>query len=103
MTDPAEAAPPAAPRNRSRGARKAARSRKAERELRIVRYLNGGVSIAEIAAREGVTEKRMRAQVQQILARRMPEPPAEFLALQISRLTVGNDIASRISRQNNIP
>jgi hypothetical protein len=86
LSDPAEAAPPAAPRNRSRGARKAARSRKAERELRIVRYLNGGVMIAEIAARERVTEKRMRAQVREILAKRMPQPPAEFLALQVSRL-----------------
>ena len=28
----------------------------------------------------------MRALVREILARRMPEPPAEFLALQVSRL-----------------
>ena len=33
-----------------------------------------------------MTEKRMRALVHEILARRMPEPPAEFLALQVSRL-----------------
>jgi hypothetical protein len=44
------------------------------------------VSIAEIAAREGVTEKRTRAIVRECLARRMPAPPAEFLALQVSRL-----------------
>ena len=48
--------------------------------------LNRGVSIPEIAAREGVTEKRMRAVVRNILARRMPEPPAEFLDIQKSRL-----------------
>ena len=59
---------------------------KARRERRIVDLLNRGVSVAEIAAREEVTEKRMRALVSEILARRMPEPPAEFLPLQVSRL-----------------
>ncbi len=78
--------PPSAPRNRSTDARRAARRAKAEREMRIVRLLNGGVSIAEIAAREGVATKRTRALVQEILARRAPRPPAEFLALQVSRL-----------------
>jgi len=33
-----------------------------------------------------VTQRRMRAVVQEILARRMPAPPAEYLALQIARL-----------------
>ncbi len=28
----------------------------------------------------------MRAHISEILARRMPEPPAEFVALQVSRL-----------------
>ena len=31
-------------------------------------------------------DKRMRALVQEILARRMPQPPAEFLAVQVGRL-----------------
>jgi hypothetical protein len=48
--------------------------------------LCNGVSIEELAAREGVTRRRMRAIVQETLARRAPEPPAEFLALQIARL-----------------
>ncbi len=56
------------------------------RERRIVDLLNRGVTVAEIADREGVTEKRMRAVVKEILARRMPEPPAEFVALQVGRL-----------------
>ena len=76
----------AAARKRSIEARRAARLEKARREGRIVDLLNRGVSVAEIAARQGVTEKRMRALVSEILARRMPEPPAEFLALQVSRL-----------------
>jgi DNA-binding CsgD family transcriptional regulator len=86
MSGFAETVPPAPVRNRSLEARRAARLAKARRERRIVRLLNGGVSVAEIAAREEVTEKRMRALVSEILARRMPEPPAEFLALQVSRL-----------------
>jgi len=76
----------AAPRDRSIRARRAARLLKAGREGRIVQFLNGGVSVAEIAAREGVTEKRMRAVIRDILARRAPKPPAEFLAIQVSRL-----------------
>src|SRR5271166_2288316 len=86
MSQTAETAPPSAPRDRSIEARRAARLLKARREGRIVQFLNRGVSIAEIAAREGVTEKRMRAVIRDILARRMPAPPAEFLALQMSRL-----------------
>src|SRR5271166_3969774 len=83
----AESVPPAPLRDRSIEARRAARQAKARRERRIVDLLNRGVSVAEIAAREEVTEKRMRSVVSEILARRMPEPPAEFLALQVSRLS----------------
>ena len=59
---------------------------KADREARIVSLLNRGVSVPEIAAREGLSLKRMRNLVREILAERMPQPPAEFLALQVSRL-----------------
>src|SRR5271157_1499398 len=86
MSETPETASPAPSRDRSIQARRAARLVKARREQRIVSLLNRGVSIPEIAAREGVTEKRMRAVVRDILARRMPEPPEEFLALQVSRL-----------------
>lgn len=48
--------------------------------------LNRGASVPEIAASEGLTLKRMRNVVREILADRMPQPPAEFLALQVSRL-----------------
>ncbi len=76
----------APPRDRSIEARRTARLKKFKRERRILDLLNRGVSVAEIAAREGVREKGMRAIVRDILARRMPEPPAEFVALQVSRL-----------------
>ncbi len=83
MSASVETAPPS---KRSIEARRATRLEKARRERLIVDLLNRGVSVAEIAAREGVTEKRMRALVSEILARRMPEAPAEFLALQVGRL-----------------
>ncbi len=69
-----------------------ARLSKFEREKLIVGYLNRGASVAEIAARVGVSEKRMRAVIRDPrtgnpgLARRMPAPPEEFAALQVSRL-----------------
>jgi hypothetical protein len=88
MSDSPEALnPPAAGRDRSIKARRRARRAKAERERRIVNLLNAGVSVADIAAREGVTHDRMRILVREILARRAPQPPAEFLAVQISRLS----------------
>jgi hypothetical protein len=65
---------------------RAARLAKFKREQSIVDYLNRGVSVAEIAARLGVGEKRLRAIIREILARRMPHPPEEFVAIQVSRL-----------------
>jgi hypothetical protein len=73
-------------RGRSSAPRRATRREKAEREQRIVSLLNRGVSIPEIAARQGLSLKRMHNIVREILAQRMPQPPAEFLALQVSRL-----------------
>src|SRR5271157_4820565 len=86
LSELVEPAPPAIRRDRSPAARNAARRRKAEREMRIVGFLNRGVSIAAVAAREGVTERGMRKYVRSVLARCAREPPAEFLALQVSRL-----------------
>jgi DNA-binding NarL/FixJ family response regulator len=49
---------------------RAARLAKSKREQLVVDYLIRGVSVAEIAARIGVGEKRMRANIREILARR---------------------------------
>ena len=68
------------------GTRRVAQREKARREERIVGLLNRGASVPEIAASEGVSLKRMRNVVRHILAERMPQPPAEFLALQVNRL-----------------
>ncbi len=87
MPDPEPIAPPPAPkRDRSPEARRARRLKDVLREGRIVDLLNRGLSMAEIAGREGVTLNRMRKVVRDILAKRMPQAPAEYLALQIGRL-----------------
>jgi hypothetical protein len=85
LSEPVETAP-AIRRDRSPVARSAARRKKANREWRVLGFLNRGVSIAELAAREGVTERGMRKYVRSVLARRSPQLPAGFLALQVSRL-----------------
>jgi hypothetical protein len=77
--------PPQPAKDRSRS-RRAARIEKFKRERVVIDYLNRGVSVREIAAQLGVTEKRMRAIVKEVLAAHMPGPPQEFVALQISRL-----------------
>jgi DNA-binding CsgD family transcriptional regulator len=94
LPEPVEHAPSARRRDRSAAARSAARQRRAEREARIVSLLNRGVSMAEIADRDGVGERAMRKSIRTLLARRAPAPPAEFLALQVSRLNEALLVAS---------
>jgi hypothetical protein len=80
-----------APADPSAGER-AARLANFKREQLIVDTLNRGVSVAEIAARFDVGEKRMRATIRDPrtgirgLARREPHPPEAFVAIQVSRL-----------------
>ena len=80
-SDPAATQP-----DRPSVARTVATARRAEREDRIIRLFNEGVSVAEIAAQEGVSLKRMRNCLREILARRQPRPPAEFIARQVGQL-----------------
>ncbi len=83
----AAASPARARRDRSARARLKTREVKADREQQIVNLLNRGVSVAEIAGRSGGSVQHMRKLVRKILAERAPHPPAEFLALQVSRLS----------------
>ena len=77
--------PPVRP-DRSAEARREARRKKDAREKHIVNLLNRGVSMAELAARERVTLRRMQILVKDILAKRAPSAPSEYLALQVNRL-----------------
>ena len=58
----------------------AAAARRGEREMRVIDLLNRGASVAEIAGEEGVSLKRMRNCLREILAGREPQPPAPILA-----------------------
>src|SRR5271166_6891404 len=73
-------------RDKAAEARRKARLKKDARENRIIDNLNRGMSVTELAARQGVTLRRMQILVREILARRAPSPPAKYLALQVSRL-----------------
>jgi|SRR5579871_1137289 len=94
--------PDASPRERAAAARRAARWRTFERERLIVGYLNRGLSVEEIARRVGVAEKTMRTLVKDILARRMPAPPEEFAALQVSRLNAALLVAYSAMSPDNL-
>ncbi len=73
-------------RNRLPATRGAERPARAERERRVVQGLSGGVSMAEIARREGITERGLRKYVRNLIARRAPEATGEFIATQMNRL-----------------
>jgi hypothetical protein len=77
--------PPTRP-ERLAEARRKARLKRSAREKWIIDKLNRGMSLVKLAAREGVTLRRMQILVGDILARRAPSPPAEYLALQVNRL-----------------
>jgi transposase-like protein len=88
-------------RDRSIEAKRSARLKKFERESLVIDHLNRGVSVAEIAMRLDVTEKRTRAIIREALAAHLPGPPEEFVALQISRLNEALLVASSaMSGQN---
>ena len=59
---------------------------RAERERRVVEGLRGGVAMAEIARREGITERGLRKYVRNLFARRAPEATGEFIVTQMNRL-----------------
>jgi hypothetical protein len=88
-------------RQRKSSPRAGARLRKAQGEQTIIAQLNASVSIPEIAARQGLTERRIRQRVQEILAKRAPRSPTEFVALQVSRLSEALLVAySAMGNQN---
>src|SRR5271165_6173192 len=59
----------------------------AKRDARMIRALASGATIEEVAARETLSLKRARELVSAFFARRAADPPAEFVHLQIRRLS----------------
>ena len=82
----ADPKPPPTRRDKAAEVRRKARLKRDSREEWIIDKLNRGMSVAELATRQGVTLRRMQILVREILARRTPSPPAGYLVLQVNRL-----------------
>ena len=80
----------------------ARRSERAEREPRVVEGLSG-VAMAEIARREGISERGLRKYVRNLIARRAPEATGEFTALQMSRLNEALLMSFGTMSRTNLP
>jgi hypothetical protein len=74
---PAAPAPALAPLS---AAQLAGQARRSARVARVIDRLNRGASVADIAAQEGVSLKRMRNCLREILAEREPKPPVSVVA-----------------------
>jgi hypothetical protein len=78
--------PPPTRLEKAAEARRKVRLKRDAREKWIIDRLNRGMSVTEVAARQEVTRRRMQILVREILERRAPSPPAEYMALQVNRL-----------------
>ncbi len=88
--------------DRSRRQRLEARQAKAERNVRLFNLLKSGVPIAEIALQEGLSVRRAREIVQEMLERREVDPPAGFAQLQIGRLSDAMMVAYAAMMEGNM-
>jgi DNA-binding CsgD family transcriptional regulator len=86
----------------SRRRRLQARQAKAERSVKLFNLLKAGVPIAEIALQEGLSVRRAREIVREILERREVDPPAGFVQLQIGRLSDAMMVAHAAMMEGNM-
>ncbi len=96
MTEQQQATLPTAKRKR------ATRRETVRRDARIVRALAHGELIDEVAAREGLTLRRVRERVAAVVARRAPGPTEDFVAVQIARLNEAMLIAYGAMQDGNL-
>lgn len=95
-------AAPKRPNARARVGRIDARRAKAERSVKLFNLLKAGVPVAEIALQEGLSVRRARELVQEMLARREVDPPAGFVQLQIGRLSDAMMVAHAAMMEGNM-
>src|SRR5271166_3071053 len=74
----------------------------ARRDARMIRALAAGATIEEVAERESLSLKRARELVSAFLARRAADPPAEFVQLQIRRLSEAMIVAHAATGGGNL-
>jgi len=87
---------------RSRRRRLAARQARAARNVKLFNLLKSGVPIAEIALQEGLSVRRAREVMQEMLERREVDPPAGFVQLQIGRLSDAMMVAHAAMMEGNM-
>ena len=87
---------------RSRRHRHEAREAKATRDVRLFNLLKSRVPNAEIALQKGLSVRRARECVQEMLARREVDPPAGFTPLRIGRLSDAMMVAYAAMMEGNL-
>ena len=80
----------------------APRRRTADQRLRIQERLTMGLTVAHIARVEGLTVRRVRQIIAEMLASREIDPPAGFVQLQIARLNEAMIVARTMMMQGNL-
>ena len=87
---------------RSRRQRLIAKQAKAARNVKLFNLLKSGVPIGEIALQEGLSVRRAREVMQEMLERREVDPPAGFVQLQIGRLSDAMMVAHAAMMEGNM-
>jgi hypothetical protein len=82
--------------------RVAPRRATAERRLRILERLTTGLTVAHIARVEGLSVRRIRRIIQEMLASREIDPPAGFVQLQIARLSEAMIVARAMMMEGDL-
>ena len=89
--------PPAEP-----APRVATRRATAERRLRILERLTTGLTVEHIARVEGLSVRRIRRIIQEVLASREIDPAAGFVQLQIARLSEALIVAGAMMMEGDL-
>jgi hypothetical protein len=74
----------------------------AERRLRILERLTTGLTVAHIACVEGLSVRRIRRIILEMLASREIDPPAGFVQLQIARLSEAMIVARTMMMEGDL-
>jgi hypothetical protein len=82
--------------------RVAPRRATAERRLRVLERLTTGLTLAHIARAEGLSVRRIRRIIQEMLASREIDPPAGFVQLQIARLSEAMIVARTMMMEGDL-
>ena len=86
-------------RRRETPAQRVAPRATADRRLCILERLTTGLTVQHIARVEGLSVRRIRRIIQEMLASREIDPPAGFVQIQIARLSDAMIVAHTMTRR----